>query len=233
MREVVFVDFARTAFANRGGGLRSFAGTELAAKCVRALCDRSGILEKAGPMGVESVFAGSAFRDKVATNPVRYLTIAAGLPVEVEGHQVEMQCGSAITSINHAAFQIALGYVDVAIAGGMESHSTRPAFMSTTDAPYRGAPPSWLRMHLSPVAEQDISMLEVSDGMAQRWGITRQECDGFALRSQQRLQAGYASGLIGGEIIPVTVPGSRKQPDVVVERDEFPDPIPQWKDLRH
>jgi hypothetical protein len=83
-----------------------------------------------------------------------------------------MQCGSGITSINHAAWQIALGYADVAVAGGMESHSTRPAFMSTTTAPFKGMPPQWLKMRLSPVDEQDIPMLEVSDEMAKKWGIT-------------------------------------------------------------
>jgi len=224
MRDVVFVDFARTAFTNRGGALREFASTELASECVKGLLKKSAILEKGGAHAIDSLFAGSALRDKITVAPTRYIIIDSGLPVETVGHQVEMQCGSAITSINHAAFQIALGYADVVIAGGMESHSTRPIFMSTTTAPYKELPPAWLSEHLSPVPEQDIPMLEVSDGMAKKWGISREECDEFALRSQTRLDAGYRSGIIGDEIVPVMTRATRKAPSVAVIRDEYPKP---------
>ena len=224
MREVVFVDFARTAFANRGGALRSCAASELAAECIKGLLNRSGILEKGGQHVIDSVFAGSAQRDKLAVAPVRYSLLAAGLPEETVGHQVEMQCGSAITSINHAAFQIALGYADVVIAGGMESLSTCPVYMSTTTEPYKGQAPGWLSIHLSPFPEHDINMLKVSDGMAKKWGISREACDEFALRSQSRLDAGYKTGLIGPEIVPVTIPATRKMPEIIVDKDEYPKP---------
>lgn len=224
MREVVFVDFARTAFTNRGGSLRSFAGTELAIECLKGLIKKSAILEKAGPEGIDSVFAGAAFRDKKSEAPVRYITLGAGLPLGTEGHQVEMQCGSGITSINHAAWQIALGYVDVAVAGGMESHSTHPVLLSTTTDACKGMAPQWLPMHLAPIAEQDIPMLKVSDGMAAKWGVTREECDEFALRSQQRLDAAYKCGLIGDEIVDVVIPATKKTPEKVINKDEYPKP---------
>lgn len=224
MREVVFVDFARTAFTNRGGGLKGFASTELAAECIKGLLKKSAILEKGGKNIVDSVFAGSAGRDKITVAPTRYMIIASGLPEETVGHQVEMQCGSGITSINHAAFEIALGYADVAIAGGMESVSTVPVFMSTTTTPHRGQTPEWLPYCLSPYPEQDIPMLKVSDGMACKWGISREECDEFALRSQQRLDAAYKSGIIGNEITPVVIPATRKTPEIIVDKDEYPKP---------
>ena len=224
MREVVFVDFARTAFTNRGGSLRTVTGAELAAEAIKGLVKKSGIWEKGGEYAVDAIFTGSAFRSKDTVALARYVTLLAGFPDAIEGHTVEMQCGSAITGINHAAWQIALGYTDVAIAGGSESHSTRPVFMSTTTDPYKGLAPAWLPMHLSPDPEQDIPMLEVSDGMAKKWGITREQCDEFALRSQQRLDAAYQSGLIGDEIVPVTVPGGKKNPDIIVTKDEYPKP---------
>lgn len=224
MREVVFVDFARTAFANRGGSFRMYTAPELGAACIKGLIQKSGIWEKAGQMGVDSVFAGSAFPSKYTVNPVRYMTQLAAFPVEIEGHFVEMQCGSAITSINHAAFQIALGYADVAIAGGMESHSTRPVFMSTSTEAYKGLAPQWLTRHLAPTPEQDISMLEMSDLCAKKWNISRTECDEYALRSQQRLQAAYQSGLIGDEIIPFTIPATKKTPEIIVDKDDHPRP---------
>jgi acetyl-CoA C-acetyltransferase len=224
MREVVFVDFARTAFGNRGGSLRTFSACTLAAECLKGLVKKSGIWEKGGEHAVDAIFLGSANRSKDSSAPARYSALLAGFPVETEAHQVEMQCGSAITSINHAAFQIALGYTDVAIAGGMESASTKPVFMSATSEPYKGIAPPWLSMRLAPTDDQNISMIAVADGMAQKWGITRTQCDEFALASQQRLAAAYASGLIGPEIVPVTIPATRKTPEVVVDKDEFPKP---------
>ena len=224
MREVVFVDFARTAFGKRGGALRGFSGTELGALCLKGLVEKSGIWEKGGNEAVNAVFAGSAFKDKLSSAPVRYMTQLAGFPVSTEAHQVEMQCGSAITSINHAAFQVALGYTDVAIAGGVESHSTRPVFLSSVTDPYKALAPQWITMRLAPEDEQNIPMVAAADLIADIWNISRTECDEFALRSQQRLAAAYASGIIGDEIIPVTVPGGKKAPDIIVDKDEHPKP---------
>lgn len=224
MREVVFVDFARTAFGKRGGALRCFSGTELGAACLKGLVQKSGIWEKGGADAVNAVFAGSAFKDKLSSAPVRYMTQLAGFPVGTEAHQVEMQCGSAITSINHAAFQLALGYTDIAIAGGVESHSTRPVFLSSVTDPYKALAPRWITMRLAPADDQNIPMVAASDLIADIWNVSRAECDEFALRSQQRLAAAYASGLIGDEIIPVTVPGGKKAPDIIVNKDEHPRP---------
>ena len=224
MREVVFVDFARTAFGNRGGSLRTFSACSLAAECLKGLVKKSKIWERGGEHAVDAVFLGSAFRNKDTAAPARYTALLAGFPVETEAHQVEMQCGSAITAINHAAFQIALGYTDVAMAGGMESASTVPVFLSTTTEPYKGLPPQWLVTRHAPEDEQNITMIEVADLMAEKWGITRARCDEFALTSQQRLDAAYRSGLIGPEIVPVTIPATRKTPELVIDRDEFPKP---------
>ena len=224
MREVVFVDFARTAFGNRGGALRTFADVDLGAACLKALAEKSGIWEKGGKEAVDSIFSGAALRSKISGAPTVYMARKAGFPESTEAHQVEMQCGSAITSINHAAFQIALGYADVAIAGGIESHSTRPVFMSSVTDPYKGQAPAWLSMGLAPDPEQNIPMLRVADDMAKKWEITRTQCDEFALRSQQRLAAGYESGLIGDEIIPIIIPATKKTPEVVINTDEFPRP---------
>lgn len=93
MREVVFVDFARTAFGNRGGSLRTFSACTLAAECLKGLVKKSGIWERGGAHAVDAVFLGSANRNKDSSAPARYSTLLAGFPVETEAHQVEMQCG--------------------------------------------------------------------------------------------------------------------------------------------
>ena len=221
MREVVFVDGARSIFGRQGGGLKDLCSTDIASMVIKGLLDRTKVLEKAK---VDGVVCGSAQGDIKAFNPSRYAALGAGLPIETECHYIEMQCGSAITSINHAAAQIALGFADIMVAGGMESHSTSAIYFSTTVTPYKQIGPTPLTMHLAPTPEQDISMLQVSDGMAEKWGASREACDEYALRSQERLAAAYASGLIGDEIIPYVKPATKKTPEQVFDKDEFPRP---------
>lgn len=221
MREVVFVDGARSIFGRQGGGLKDLCSTDIASLVIKGLLDKTNVLEKAK---VDGVVCGSAQGDIKAFNPARYAALGAGLPIETECHYIEMQCGSAITSINHAAAQIALGFADIMVAGGMESHSTSAIYFSTTVTPYKQIGPTPLKMHLAPTAEQDITMIQVSDGMAIKWGASRQACDEYALRSQERLAAAYASGLIGDEIIPYVKPATKKTPEQVFDKDEFPRP---------
>ena len=221
MREVVFVGGARSIFGRQGGGLKDLCSTDIASMVIKGLLDRTKVLEKAK---VDGVVCGSAQGDIKAFNPSRYAALGAGLPIETECHYIEMQCGSAITSINHAAAQIALGFADIMVAGGMESHSTSAIYFSTTVTPYKQIGPTPLTMHLAPTPEQDISMLQVSDGMAEKWGASREACDEYALRSQERLAAAYASGLIGDEIIPYVKPATKKTPEQVFDKDEFPRP---------
>jgi acetyl-CoA acetyltransferase family protein len=221
MREVVFVDGARSIFGKQGGGLKDLCSTDIASLVIKGLLDKTKVLEKAK---VDGVVCGSAQGDIKAFNPSRYAALGAGLPIETECHYIEMQCGSAITSINHAAAQIALGFADIMVAGGMESHSTSAIYFSTTVTPYKQIGPTPLTMHLAPTPEQDITMIQVSDGMAIKWGASRQACDEYALRSQERLAAAYASGLIGDEIIPYVKPATKKTPEQVFDKDEFPRP---------
>ncbi len=221
MREVVFVDGARSAFCNMGGGLRDLASTEIAGFVMKGLIEKTKITEKGK---VDAVVCGNALHDGKAANPARYAALCAGLPEETEAHFVEMQCGSAITSVNHAAAMIATGYADVILAGGMESYSTMNAEFSMNDEPYKLIPPLPLAPHLAPDKEEDISMIEVSDKMARKWNVSRSEADEYAARSQERLAKAYDKGITGDEIIPYTIPATRKTPEIVISKDEFPRP---------
>ena len=221
MREVVFVDGVRSAFTNLGGGLRDLASTEIAAFVLKGLADRTGILERGK---VDGLFCGNALRDGKASNIARYAALLAGLPIETEAHYVEMQCGSAITSVNHAAAMIALGYADVLMVGGMESYSTMNAEFSMNDEPYKLIPPIPLASHLAPMKDEDITMIEVSDKMAEKWGVSRAQCDEYAARSQQRLAAAYQNGITGDEIVPFVYPATKKTPETRIDKDEFPKP---------
>ena len=218
MREVVFVDGMRTPFGKMGGAIKSFAADDLAAMTVKALVEKTGILEKGGK--VDSVMCGSAATSSKSWSPSRYVTMAAGLPFETTSSYVEMQCGSAIDSINHAAWKILAGAADVIIAGGMESHSNKVVKYSTTVEPYKGMGPKVIVPIIHADPAQCASMIEVADIMAEKWGITREECDEFAYRSQMRAAASTAKGYFKEEIVPIVIPATKKTPEVIVDTDE-------------
>lgn len=217
MREVVIVDGTRTAFGRMGGALRVFTPTELAAKAIKGLCEKTKILEKGK---VDAVFAGSAFGDVNTHNFARYASLMAGLPYETSATFIEMQCGSSIACINNAALQIQAGLIDTAICGGAEAHSQKYAKFPTTVTPYKGIVPAAAPVRLAPTDEDDLSMIEISDRMAEKWNVTREECDAFALRSQQRAAAAVEKGYFEDEIFPIEVKYSKKEAPVIVDKDE-------------
>ena len=221
MREVVIVDGARTAFGRMGGALRVYTPVELAGMTMKGLCEKTGILNKGK---VDAVFAGSASGDLNTHNFARYASLLAGLPYETSATFIEMQCGSSIACINSAALQIKEGYIDVAICGGAEAHSQTYYKYSTAVEPFKGIAPMPAPLKLAPTKEDDISMIEVADLMAKRWDVTREECDQFALRSQQRAAQAIEKGYFKEEILPLQVKYSRKGEPVTVDKDEHPRP---------
>ena len=222
MRDVVIVDFARTAFSRRGGALRFLSGAQLGARCLDALVKKSGIWEKGGPDAVDSVIAGSVFNSKDAYSPVRYMTQLAGFPLAMEGHRIEMQDGSALAAVNQAAAQIALGYADTAIAGAMDSYSTCPVLLSGSIEPYQGNAPVWLELKHSPFEEQNLSPEEANERLAEKWKLSREASMAYAENSRTRLKEAFETGRIGSEVVPVRAPASLKKNEIPVDKDDFP-----------
>ena len=170
---------------------------------------------------VDGVFAGSAMSDAHCNNVARFATLAAGLPVETQATFVEMQCGSGIASINHAALSILNGEIDVAIAGGTESYSQLPCKFSMSVEPYKLIAPYAVPQLLAPGRDGQLTMIEVSDEMAEKWGVSRTECDEFALRSQERAAEFIASGRNGKYLFPISTPVKKGDP-ILCNRDEQP-----------
>lgn len=219
-REVVIVDYARSAFGKQGGIFKDIVMSDLAGYFIGKLVEKSGIDKKL----IDGVMIGAAYNDVQTISLARYAMQVAGLPYETFATTVEMQCGSGIASINHAAWSIALGDSDILIAGGAESCSTVPAKFPTHGTPYKMMAPAAVKQKSSPVPEMDISMIEISDKLAKMYGISREECDEFAFQSQYRLQKAYENGVIGSEIIPYVYPATRKTPEIIVDKDEHPRP---------
>lgn len=217
MRNVVIIDGVRTPFGKIGGGLKNFASSELAGYAIKSLIDKTQITMLAK---VNCLFAGSAMHDSKALSPARYAAQLAGLPFDVSCTYIEMQCGSAIDAMNHAAWKIGAGAADVIIAGGMESFSQATVKFSMATEPYKMIPPMPLVPLLAPDPKQNIDMITVSENMAKKWGISREACDEFAYQSQLFAAQALQDGTVGKEISPVIIPATRKSPEVVVSKDE-------------
>jgi acetyl-CoA C-acetyltransferase len=218
-REVVFVEGMRTAFGRMGGTLRDFSAEQLAGIGVKGLVEKTKIKEKGK---VDCVFLGSAAHCSRAMNPARWALLYAGLPYETSASYIEMQCGSAIDSINHAAWKILANHADIIIAGGMEAYSQIPAKFSMSTPPYRLIPPMPMASELSPVAEECIGMGLTAENLQKMYNISRQASDEFALRSQVLARKAMDAGYFVDEIIPVMVPQGKKQPPLEFKVDEHP-----------
>ncbi len=216
MKNIVIVDGVRTPFGRMGGGLRQFHPADLAAIAMEKLIERNALDTKQ----IDAVYLGSANGDARCPNFARFAALKAGLPYESSAAAVEMQCGSAIACMNHAAWRILAGEAECVIVGGAESFSQKYFKFSASQEPYKMIPPTAFSSSLSPKAEDNIIMIQVSDLMAKTWGITREECDAYALRSQQLSARAVESGFLDDQIIPVVIPATKKTPEIVVSKDE-------------
>ncbi len=220
-RDVVFVDGVRTAFGTMGRTLRNFTMEQLGGLAIKGLLEKTKIIEKGGR--VDSVFAGSAIGGTSALNPARWAALAGGLPESTAASYVEMQCGSAIDSINHSAWRIIAGQADIMIAGGMESYSQACVKFSMSTEPFRMIPPFPIAPSLSPTLDPATSNMGLTaEALQKMYEISRQAQDEFGLRSQVLARKAIDAGYFMDEIIPVMVPQGKKQPPLEFKVDEHP-----------
>ncbi|MFZ0928682.1 MAG: thiolase family protein [Syntrophobacteraceae bacterium] len=219
-REVVIVDGARTAFGTLGRTLRNFTMEELGGLALKGLVEKTGIAAKAQ---VDTVFAGSALGASSALNPARWIVLAAGLPITTAASYVEMQCGSAIDSINHAAWRIIANQADVVIAGGMESYSQATAKFSMSTEPFKLIPPMPITRSLCPTKDPATANMGLTaEALQQMYNISRLEQDEFGFRSQVLARKAIDAGYFIDEIVPVMVPTGKKTPPIEFKVDEHP-----------
>ena len=220
MKNIVIVDGVRTPFGRLGGGLRDFHTADLGAMAISELIKRNAL----DPKEIDAVYFGTANGDARCPNPGRYASLKAGIPYETSAVGVEMQCGSAIAAMNHAAYRIMAGDADCIVVAGAETFSQRFFKFSTSQEPYKMIPPTAFPSNLAPNPEDNIIMIEVADLMAKTWGISREECDAYALRSQQLSAAAMTNGFLDNQVIPVVIPATKKTPEIVIDKDEHPRP---------
>lgn len=227
MMEAWIIDAVRTPIGRHGGALAAVRPDDLAATTLRALIDRTGI----DPALIDDVILGCANQaGEDNRNVARMAALLAGFPIEVPGQTVNRLCGSGLQAVNAAFHAIRAGEGAVFVAGGVESMSRAPYVMLKPDTAYpRGAPEvadtvlGWRFVNPRMLDRWTISLGETAEVVAERYGITREEQDLFALESQRRAADAMRAGRFVDEIVPVDVP-QRKGPPVRFSEDEHPRP---------
>src|SRR6476659_10981609 len=226
LREAWIVEAVRTPIGRYGGALASVRPDDLAAAVLRALVDRAGL----DPALVEDVILGCANQaGEDNRNVARMAVLLAGFPIEVGGQTVNRLCGSGLQAINSAAHTIAVGDGDVFIGGGVESMTRAPYVQLKAESPYDRGPREMADTTLGwrfvnpRLAERHYpySMGETAEHVAERWGVSRERQDAFALESQRRAVAAIEDGRFADQLVPVSV-ARRKGDPLVIDRDEHP-----------
>jgi acetyl-CoA C-acetyltransferase len=225
MREAVICNPLRTPIGRYGGKLRNVDAETLAEVVVQRLLEDT----KLDGSIVDDCIFGQCYPNMDAPAIGRVAALAAGLPVEVPGFQVDRRCGSGLLAICTAAMQVQTGVADVVIAGGVESMSTADFYVTSVrwgpnrgainlvDALNRGRVTAGSRRYPVPGG-----MLETAENIRRQYKISRQEQDEYALRSHQRAVAAWDAGRFKAESVPVPV--KSKEGETLFDRDEHPRP---------
>jgi acetyl-CoA C-acetyltransferase len=216
-RSVVFAEPVRTAIGTFGGSLKDVPAPTLGSAAISAAVDRA----KLRPDEVETVVMGNVVQAGTKMNPARQAAVHAGLPVTVPALTVNRVCGSGAQAIVSAAQEISLGNIDVAVAGGMENMDQAPYLVARGRWGHRmgdGALyDSVLRDGLNDAFSDAHSGWHTED-LVEKYQVTRDAQDRWAVRSQQLFSAAQADGHFDAQIVPVEVPG--KKGPVPFARDE-------------
>ena len=203
MPEAFIVDAVRSPVGRRGGSLAGIHPADLGAHSLRALVDRVGV----DPGAVDDVILGMI--DAIggqAGNVARTALLVAGFPEHVPGVTIDRQCGSSQQAVHFAAQAVMSGTADLVIAGGLQSMSQVPLTASAVVGEQFGfttplaESPGWRARY----GDQEISQFAGAELIAEKWGITREQMEQFALESHRRAAVAQDEGRFAGEIAPLS-----------------------------
>ena len=230
MTDALIYSAVRTPVGRHGGALAGVRPDDLAALTLKAVVERVAY----DPARLDDVILGCANQaGEDNRNVARMAALLAGYPVEVPGQTINRLCGSGLQAVASAAQAIKADEGDAFVAGGVESMTRTPYVMLKPSAPWdRRAPEiadstiGWRFTNPKMPTDWTISLGQTAERVAQRYGITREEQDAFALESQRRTARAMAEGWFKDEIVPVEVQRSGKRADAptVVDTDEHPRP---------
>src|SRR5438067_4726779 len=209
--DIYLIAAVRTPIGKFGGALAKLTAPDLGVESAKATIARGGI----DPAAIDEVIFGNARQAGVGPNAARQIAVRSGLRHETPAYTVNQACGSGLRAIMNAADQIRLGQASVVLAGGTESMSNTPYLMprarwgmrmghgELVDGMYRDG-------FLCPLADE--MMGATAETLAERYGISRQEQDEFAIASQKKAERAYAENRFAEEIVPLEK----------LQRDEHP-----------
>ena len=219
MTEIVIVSGARTPMGGFQGSLASLTAVQLGAAAIRAVLQRSAV----APADVEEVIMGCVLPAGLKQGPARQAALEAGLPSATGCTTLNKLCGSGMKAVMLAHDLIKAGSNEVMIAGGMESMSNAPYLLPKARAGLRMGHGE-LKDHMFFDGLEDARSGRLMGSFAQetadRYGITREDMDDYAITSLKRAKEAMVAGVLTEEIVPITV--STRQGDVVVSEDEQP-----------
>src|SRR6202158_5477081 len=225
MEEAVILSAVRTPIGRYAGSLKDVRPDDLAALVIAEAVRRAGI----DTGSIEDVILGCANQaGEDNRNVARMALLLAGLPIEVAGQTVNRLCGSGLQAINSAAQAIQTGAGDTFVAGGVESMTRAPFVLGKADSAFsrnmnlQDTTLGWrfINPKLSALYHP-YSMGETAENVAERYHITREEQDAYALRSQQQAVAAQLSGRFDNEIVPVPI-SQKKGESTSITLDEHP-----------
>ncbi|MFC2950558.1 acetyl-CoA C-acetyltransferase [Marinicaulis aureus] len=223
MRRAAIVSPLRTPVGKFLGGLAPLKAEDLAAKIIEAVIVKSGI----DPVRIEDIVFAQSYANSEAPCIGRWAALAAGLPLEVAGCQVDRRCGGGLQAIANAAMMVETGAADVVLAGGVESMSNIEYYSTDMRAGARAGTVKLYdrldrgRERSQPEARFGVisGMIETAENLAREYDISRAAADAFAVQSHHRAAAAWNAGKFDAEIVPVEVPQRKGEP-VIVARDE-------------
>ena len=222
MKKVMIVGATRTPIGSFRGSLSPLSAVELGAVTVQRLLESSGL----HPEQIDELVFGQVLTAGCGQNPARQTAITAGLPVSTPATTVNLVCGAGLKAVQLAAQAIRCGDADVVIAGGQESMSNAPYLLDGARSGLRfghtGLQDSMITDGLWD-AFNDYHMGITAENVAREYGISREQQDAFALRSQQKAASAIETGRFDAEIVPVTVKQGKRAPQIV-RHDEQPRP---------
>ena len=220
MDQIVIVSGVRTPVGKFQGSLSDVPATRLGAVAVREAVKRAQLQ----PGQIDECIMGNVVSAGLGQNPARQAAIFGGLPPEVSAVTVNMVCGSGLRAIALAAQSIQTGNADIIVAGGMESMTNAPYLLPQARSGFRMgnavAVDSMVNDGLWDVYN-DFHMGHTAELVADKYHITREEQDCFALASHQKAAAAWREGRFAAEVVPVEIPAKKKgQSPTLFERDE-------------
>ncbi len=223
LRRAAIVSPIRTAVGKFGGSLSSVTAGDLGAVVLKALIKRT----KIDPARVDDVVFAQGYGNAEAPSIGHWSWLAAGLPLEVPGYQLDRRCGSGLQAIANAAMMVQTGASDVVVAGGVESMSNVEHYtVDLRNGVRAGNVTLHDRLTRGRVMSQPIErfghisgMIETAENLAKDYDISREACDAYAARSHQRAAAAWNQHLFDDELIPVSVK-QRKGDPLIFAHDE-------------